>query len=98
MADVEFSFNGSIYRQIDGVAMGSPLGPVLANIFVGFCESEIDAECWPLLYCRFVDDTVSIFNDEAEACSFFRHLNDLHPDLLFTMEREMENQLLFMDV
>ena len=96
--DVEFSFNGSIYRQIDGMAMGSLFGPVIANIFVGFCESEIDAECWPSLYCRFVDNSFSIFNDEAEACSFFRRLNDLHPDLLFTMGREMENLFPFMDV
>ena len=29
---VEFSFNGVMYQQVDGVAMGSPLGPVLANI------------------------------------------------------------------
>ena len=29
---VEFSFDDIMYRQIDGVAMGSPLGPVLANI------------------------------------------------------------------
>ena len=34
-----FVFNGTLYNQIDGVAMGSPLAPVLANIFMGFYES-----------------------------------------------------------
>ena len=37
---VEFSFNNKIYKQIDGVAMGSPLGPALANIFVGYQEEK----------------------------------------------------------
>ena len=31
-------FNNFIYRQIDGVAIGSPYGPVLENIFVGYFE------------------------------------------------------------
>ena len=29
-----FQFNGKYYDQIDGVAMGSPLGPLFANIFM----------------------------------------------------------------
>ena len=29
-----FMFNNKFYTQIDGVAMGSPLRPALANIFV----------------------------------------------------------------
>ena len=29
-----FQFNGVLYEQIDGVAMGSPLGPLLANMFI----------------------------------------------------------------
>ena len=40
-SDVEFSFDNVMYRQIDEVAMGSPLGPVLANIFVGYHESLV---------------------------------------------------------
>ena len=32
-------FNGSFYDQIDGVAMGSPLAPVLANLFMGYGAS-----------------------------------------------------------
>ena len=28
-----FLFDGELYQQVDGVAMGSPLGPTLANIY-----------------------------------------------------------------
>ena len=33
-----FLFDGIIYQQIDGVAMGSPLGPSLANAFLAHYE------------------------------------------------------------
>ena len=33
-----FNFEGKIYKQIDGVPMGSPLGPTLANAFLCFLE------------------------------------------------------------
>ena len=38
---VELSFDDIIHCQIDGVAGGSPLGLVLANIFVGYSESKL---------------------------------------------------------
>ena len=34
-----FLFQGTFYNQIDGVAMESPLGPVLANLFMGYYET-----------------------------------------------------------
>ena len=47
--EVEFSFNNTLNRQIDGIAMGSPLGPTLANIFMGYLEyrilPEFDSSC-----------------------------------------------------
>ena len=96
--DVEFSFDDKMYRQIDGVAMGSPLGPVLANIFLGYCESLIPDDMWPYIYRRFVDDTFSVVDCQSDALRFLECLNSLHPALRFTMESEENGQLSFMDV
>ena len=38
---VEFSFNNVMHKHTDGVAMGSPLGPALANVFVGYYENKL---------------------------------------------------------
>ena len=98
--DVEFSFNGDMYRQTDGVAMGSPLGPdpILANVFVGFCEDKLSADNLPLLYKRFVDDTFSIFHCKDQAEDFAEKLNRMDPALRFTVELEEDGCLPFMDV
>ena len=96
--DVEFSCNNVMYSQVDGVAMGSPLGPVLANIFVGYCEDQMEEDKWPLFYNRFVDDTFTIFTNEQHSTEFFAAVNKLHPSLRFTMEREENGILPFMDV
>ena len=49
---VQFSFNNNMYRQIDGVAMGSFLGPAVANIFVGYYESKLFNKILkPTVYC-----------------------------------------------
>ena len=39
-SQTHFLFNGKFYNQIDGIAMGSPLAPVLANMFMGFYKSK----------------------------------------------------------
>ena len=40
-AQIHISFNGNFYDQIDGVAMGSPLATVLANLFYGSPRNDL---------------------------------------------------------
>jgi hypothetical protein len=40
-----FLFDGVLYKQVDGVAMCSPLGPLFANIFLSFHEKSWLADC-----------------------------------------------------
>ena len=96
--EVEFSFNNTMYRQVDGVAMGSPLGPVFANIFMGRCESLIPMDVWPDLYRRYMDDTFSLFPKEQDSVLFLDRLNGVHKSLTFTMESEKDGRLPFLDV
>ena len=62
------SFNGSIFDQIDGVAVGSPLASALANFFMGFHEQnwiERATNVKPIFYKRYVDDIFAIFESES---------------------------------
>ena len=60
----DFIFNSKFYNQIDGVAMGFPLAPLLANIFIGFYECKRFNEYNlnnPKFYLRYVDDILAVF-------------------------------------
>ena len=94
-SSVEFIFNDIMHGQIDGVAMGSPLGPSLANIFVGYYESKLfQTTSKPEMYYRYMDDTFVVFSNEDECDS----LNSPHPPFRFTFEKESNLSLPFLDV
>ena len=91
-----FMFEDKFYDQIDGVSMGSLLGPVLANLFIGYHEQkwlQSFEECELVLYRRYVGDIICLFNSESDADKFFVFLNRRHPKIKFTIEKQTENQL-----
>ena len=100
-SQTHFLFFDNFYDQIDGVAMGSPLAPVLANLFMGYHE-----QLWlsdPLVpkvlyYRRYVDDTLCLFDNENLAMSFFNFINSQHPNIKFTFEKETNGKISFLDV
>ena len=96
-----FTFNEQYFDQIDGVAMGSPLGPVLANIFMSHFEDKAldkyDGNL-PLFYKRYVDDTFVVFNDSEDCELFFEYFNTQHRNIKFTLEHETSDCISFLDV
>ena len=100
-AQTHFIFNGSFYDQIDGVAMGFPLAPVLANLFMGHHEKlwlENFHGSTILFYRRYVDDTFCLFNSDRDTTIFFDYINSRHPNIKFTVEKQFNHKLPFLDV
>ena len=97
-----FLFNQQYYRQLDGVAMGSPLGPTFANLFLCHHETTWLNDCphqfKPVYYWRYVDDLVMLFKNKDHVLKFFRYLNSKHKNIQFSFEEEVDGKLSYLDV
>ena len=97
--NIHLIFRDVVYLQTDGVAMGSPLVPVLAQIFM----VELERSLVPLLtaelsfWKRYVDDIITSVKigtvDHILSMS-----NNFHPHTQFTYETEYNFKLAFLDV
>ena len=96
-----FSFNGEFFQQINGVAMGTKMGPSYANLFVGYVEEQIFKQYngpKPELFGRYIDDCLgatSCTNDELE--QFIQFVDSFHPALKFTWEVS-DTVITFLDI
>ena len=97
-----FIFNGNFYKQIDGVAMGSPLGPTLANAFLCYHEKIWLRDCpvafKPKFYKRYVDDIYVLFSSPTHLSSFKAYLNSRHKNITFSSETEIDGKMAFLDI
>ena len=66
-SEIKFSFVDKMFSQVDGIAMGSPVGPTLANIFVGYHESLLISalDTLPIVYFQYIDDCFAVLKRKA---------------------------------
>ena len=96
-----FCFDGQYFERTDGVAMGSPLSPVIANFFMQDFEEKAlnQATLKPTCWYRYVDDTFVIWpHGKENLTDFLEHLNGVHKNIQFTMEIEEDGHLPFLDI
>ena len=95
-SQTHFIFNSKFYNHIHGIAMSSPLAPVLANIFMSFHESKWLNEYnlnKPKFYLRYVDDILAPFGNEQGSLNILNFLNNRHADIKFTLEKQINHSI-----
>ena len=99
---VEFGaleFDGIEFKQVEGLAMGSPLSPVLACLFMEVLEAD---HFLPIIgpdttWLRYVDDVLIIVDKDQDLSSILGSINSIHPKIQFTSEEEQDHKLPFLD-
>ena len=83
-----FSFNNEHFLQIHGTAMGSPMAPTYANIFMAMLEQKLLKQApqglIPIEWIRFIDDIFAIWTRGLDKLKIFlTYINNLHPTIKF---------------
>ncbi|BHF82622.1 hypothetical protein SprV_0802576100 [Sparganum proliferum] len=92
-----FTFDGTIYEQVEGTPMGSPISGFIAEAVLQRLESLVFRHHRPKFWAWYVGDTFVVI-DRDQLLTFKERLNAVFPDTQFTMEEEENNQLAALDV
>ncbi|BHF77739.1 hypothetical protein SprV_0602084800 [Sparganum proliferum] len=92
-----FTFDGTIYEQVKGTPMGSPISGFIVEAVLQRLNSLVFQHHKPKFWVRYVHDTFVVI-ERDQVLTFQEHLNAVFPDIQFTMEEEENNQLAFLDV
>jgi hypothetical protein len=93
-----FHYEGKFYKPNSGVAMGSPLSGILAEIFLQETEQQrmkYLLEDGKIIYCnRYVNDIVLIYDQTKINPQIINtEFNTQHKELPFTINEELHNQI-----
>eukprot|EP00061_Rhincodon_typus_P011298 g36209.t1 len=92
-----FTFKGQIYKQINGIAMGSPIWGLIAEAVMQRLKSMALLQIQPKLWIRYVDNTFIIIK-RTKLEETHHLINNNLTVIKFTREVEKNVQLPFLDV
>ena len=100
MLNSSFVFNDCFYKQKFGLAMGNPLSPMLANIYMEHFERDLIGSYIPndVYWLRYVDDVICLYPDNFNVDLFLKNINNKVNSIKFTIELERNGILPFLDV
>ena len=86
------------FEGLQGAAMGSPISPLIANIFMEEFEVKALQSCPnpPSMWLRFVDDTF-VINQAELSQDLLQHINTQDSHIQFTVEPTQQGSLPFLD-
>ena len=89
--NTDFSFQNKFYEQVEGAAMGSPISPIVANLYTEYFEGKaLRSASNPPVWYRFVDDTW-VIKQQSSKQEFLEHINKVDPAIKFTMDGTQGN-------
>ena len=94
-----FQYENKHYKQLDDIAMCSPVSPVTADISMDGLERKAFSNYFavPRMFHRFVDDIITVIK-KTESQQLLQHLSNQNARIQFMMEKEANGILPFMDV
>ena len=94
-----FKFEDSECFQHHGLAMGSPLSPVGACLYLEWLEKEHYLEIMgpETLWMRYIDDVLIVIPRDMNLEEKVRNLNDVDAKNQFTVEKKANSSLPFLD-
>ena len=87
-----FPFQDCFHEQTKGATMGSPVSPVVANIYMEAFENRAitTALYLPRIWKRYVDDTF-VIQHQSHKEKFLRHIASVDPSNQFTVEESKDD-------
>jgi len=92
-------FSEKYYNQLNGVAMGSPIAPLMADMFMNWLVDNVNKiGCYLHILCRYVYDIFCAFDSKDEMDKIFYNLHKVHSNISFSKDLEADGQLAYLDV